>query len=159
MGTARIALLSGLVGAVTITLYLMITLSGLMHELSPAVLLQWFGSNLEGPRIFHQGAAGAAVGAVAHVCVCVLWAFVYAMILVRSAWVRTHAVAAGLAFGVVVFLVMTLLVVPLDAATKSTSSFLEYANSLVATTVFFGLPIALSASRLALKGDRFKRAR
>ena len=108
--------------------------------------MQWFASNVIGVAAFHGGWVSAAVGFLFHCVVSVAWAGVYAAVALRVRWMRRHPILAGALFGLIVMATMVYLVVPIGWAPKPTYSAYEYANNVVATTLFFGIPVSFITS-------------
>jgi hypothetical protein len=137
----RSAIYAGLAGALLIDLYLCITLP-LLHMGTPLTLSQWDASNVLGNDAYRGGVSTAAIGFGLHLCVSIAWAIAFAFAASRIAWLRTHALAGGSAFGIVVMLVMAFLVVPLGHANHPLPPLAGFLNNLVGHTVFFGIPVA-----------------
>jgi hypothetical protein len=137
----RRAILAGLAGAIGIDLYLSVTLP-LMHVANGIVLSQWDASNLLGGEAFRGGLSTAAIGLGLHLCVSVVWGIVFAFAFARIAWMRSHAMLAGLIFGAIVMQVMAYAVVPLGHASHPMPSIAGWLNNFVAHTLFFGVPVA-----------------
>ncbi len=116
-----------------------------MHGLSPVRILQSVASGLLGQKAFDGGGATAALGAVCQLVIPTLAAGVYFVLSRALPALRRHAVASGLLYGIVVYAVMNLVVVPLSAAPFKPRFTPELAGpALVAHMFFVGLPIALA---------------
>ena len=110
----RAIILTGLiVGAMDITSAFIIAWS---RGSTAMRLLQFVASGALGGRAFAGGTASAALGLAFHFLIAfsVVTAFCFA----RSSlsFVREYAVASGIAYGLVVYAVMNLIVLPLSAA-------------------------------------------
>src|SRR4051794_38466963 len=79
-------------------------------------LLQFVASGLLGRRAFEGGVATAALGLGLHFVIAFSLVIVFYLVRRGSAFVREHAVAAGLTYGAVVYAVMNVIVLPLSAA-------------------------------------------
>ena len=79
-------------------------------------LFQFIASGLLGPRAFQGGTATAALGLALHfvIAFAAVAAFYFALRNLRV--VEQHPVLSGLAYGLVVYAVMNLIVLPLSAA-------------------------------------------
>jgi uncharacterized membrane protein YagU involved in acid resistance len=139
--------LAGLTGLFTISFYLAVTLQFVFKTATAVALFQWDASNALGAGAFEGGLATATLGLLMDVPVSVAWAAVFVLLVQRVAAARAHPAVAGTIFGVLVMVVMHWLVVPLGHAHLGPSAALPLLNELVAHTVFFGLPLALVASR------------
>jgi hypothetical protein len=104
--------------------------------------LQQIASGLFGDAAYHGGAGSAALCAGLHYFISIVAAGLYCALALRSRWWRDHWLAGGALFGVVAYLVMNLVVVPLSNAPKADFAPAIIAKELVAHTVMFGIPIA-----------------
>src|SRR5271166_6561332 len=117
----------------------------------PALLFQNIAAGLLGRRSFHGGWATALLGVACHFTIAIgaaavfYWASHVIPVLWRNPWIF------GPTFGVLVYLFMHYIVVPLSAVPKRTVpiTFLEIVDQLFSHTMFVGLPIALMARRSA----------
>ena len=144
------ALAAGLTGAVTIFLYLTISLPLFFH-VSPYALYTWDASNVLGYQIASRAplATVIAVGQGMHLVVSLIWGFVFVLVartLLPQMLARPPA--WGFAFGFFVMMVMRFGVVPLGHAPQNPYTPLGFTNTFVAHTLFFGVPVAWAASRL-----------
>ncbi len=118
----------------------------------PVRLLQIVASGLFGDAAFAGGASMAALGLGLHFGMSILWAGVF----LTLAWLRPaivlHPFLSGIVFGVVVFIVMRLVILPLSAFPYPvTFKPLATTLDLLSHTLLFGVPIAL-AIRKAVRG-------
>jgi hypothetical protein len=104
--------------------------------------LQLIASGLLGEGAFSGGATTAALGACLHYAISIAAAALYCEIAGRERRLREHWLVGGTVFGVIAYLVMNLIVVPLSNAANPDFSPAMIAKELVAHTVMFGLPIA-----------------
>lgn len=118
-------------------------------------LLQTVASGLLGDTAYDAGAPVAALGLVLHFLMSYLIAGLFHAASRRLGWLRRHAVLSGLALGVVVFLVMRLVVLPLSAFPHPVSFRpLATVADLLSHMWLFGLPISLAVRWLAPMADR-----
>jgi hypothetical protein len=117
--------------------------------IKPLRVWQGVASGLSGERAFRQGWASGGLGLLLHFVIAFVVAtvFVEACLLVpflaRAYWI------AGPLYGVAVFLVMNLVVVPLSARPKRPASSQIITVQLIVHVFFVGLPIALATNRFA----------
>jgi hypothetical protein len=104
--------------------------------------LQLIASGLLGEWAFKGGSGSAALGAGLHYLISIVAAGLYCALALRSRWWRDHWLVGGTLFGVVAYLVMNLVVVPLSNAANPDFAPAIVAKELVAHTVMFGIPIA-----------------
>jgi hypothetical protein len=89
--------------------------AGLTQGLNPIQVLQFVASGALGPSAFSGGLLTAAAGLGFHFLIAYAAAAVFAIAYIRLKPVRHHWAVTGLAFGVVVWAVMNLVVVPASA--------------------------------------------
>jgi hypothetical protein len=121
---------------------------GAYRGVAPQRVLQSVASGLLGPDAFAAGVPTAVLGLALHFGMALLWAaaFLVAVRLVPALALRP--VLSGIALGVVVFLVMRLVVLPLSAFPYP-MSFKPLATTLdlLSHTFLFGVPIAWAIAR------------
>jgi hypothetical protein len=110
----RAILLTGLiVGAMDITSAFILALS---RGSTVTRLLQFIASGLLGPAAFQGGMATAALGLALHFLIAFTLVVVFYAASRRFDFLRRRAVLSGIIYGLVVYAVMTLVVLPLSAA-------------------------------------------
>jgi uncharacterized membrane protein YagU involved in acid resistance len=135
--------------------------AALINGLSPAVILHAIASGLIGRASFHGGAASALLGVLLQWAMAILIAVIYVAATASLPGMRRRWPLTGLIAGIVIFLVMNYLVVPLSAAPfrpqfklqSLLTAFTPYkfAANLIAM-ILFGLIIAFCARDLARPG-------
>ena len=147
-GLVAATLLGGGIAATLDIVYAIVRQAG--RGRSPEWTLQSVASGWLGEDAFTSGRAGAALGLLSHFAILIVAAGLFVLASRRFPAMRTHALTAGLAFGVLVFLVMNFVVLPLSAfpfhLTYTPARLLE---GFVSHAVLVGLPIAFAARRLA----------
>ena len=114
MRAARTIAITGLiVGAMDITSAIIITIS---RGSTVTRLFQFIASGLIGPKAFQGGTATAALGLGLHFVIAFSLVAVFYAASRQIAFLRRQAVISGLIYGLVVFGVMNLIVLPLSAA-------------------------------------------
>jgi hypothetical protein len=148
-------LAAGLTGAVTIFLYLTISLSLLFH-ISPLLLYTWDASNTLGYAAASHASIPTIifVGQGMHIVVSVVWGFVFVGLLRVVPSIRRTPLAWGFVYGVFAMLFMHYIVVPLGHAPQNAYTLPALANNLVAHTFFFGMPVAFVATSLTTEPVR-----
>ena len=95
-------------------------IAALVHALSRGAtatrLLQFIASGLLGPQAFQGGMATAALGLALHFFIAFTLVAVFYAARRSVGFVRQHAVWSGIIYGLVVYTVMNLVVLPLSAA-------------------------------------------
>jgi uncharacterized membrane protein YagU involved in acid resistance len=115
---------------------------------APAELLQTVASGALGEAAFTGGASAAALGLLLHFLLSYAWAGVFLFVAVRAPVLMRQPLVSGIIFGIVVFLMMRLVVLPLSAFPfpvrfRPLATVLD----LLSHMLFFGMPIALAARR------------
>ncbi|HEY1129859.1 MAG TPA: hypothetical protein VGF12_10680 [Roseateles sp.] len=101
---------------------------------------------------FSGGASTFALGVVLHYGIALVWAGLFCGVAMRVPVLLRRAVAAGLAYGFVVYFGMNNIVLPLSALhTPAWPPRLD-AAAMAAHCILFGFPIALVARRCLLGG-------
>jgi uncharacterized membrane protein YagU involved in acid resistance len=121
---------------------------GAYNGTPPLRLLQVVASGLVGKAAFAGGSSMAGLGLALHFFMSIFWAALFLAVARLRPSVARHPFASGIVFGIVVFLVMRLLVLPLSAfpfpvTFKPVATVLD----LMSHTMLFGVPIALAAGR------------
>lgn len=146
---ARAILTGGLIaGALDIT-DAFVTNFVVAAQPSPVRVLQGVASGLLGPAAFDGGLGAAALGLACHFTIALGAAAVYVLASRVLPVLRRHPVACGLAFGLVVYLVMRHVVLPLSAVRLSAAPtpLPLLVNQWLIHAFGIGLPIALAARR------------
>ena len=143
-------LVAGSAGALTIWLYLIVTL-GLIFHVPQLALYTWDASNFLGYAAAARAGPTAvvAIGEGGHVLVSLGWGLLYALLARRWAALRTHPWLGGIVYGALVMQIMHFVVVPLGHAPQNAYTPAGFANNLIAHTLAFGLPVALVVRRLS----------
>jgi hypothetical protein len=119
----------------------------LINKLSPVVILQAIASGVLGRASFQSGLPAAALGLVLQWAMSLLIAAIFISAAQRLAILKQRWIASGLAYGVVIFLVMNYVVVPLSAAPFSAKFHLIKAIEDMLAMLLFGLIIAFFGRR------------
>lgn len=118
--------------------------AALINRVDPLVILRAIASGLLGRAAFQGGLPVAALGLLLQWAMSLLIAAIFVVAARRMAWLGRRWIAAGLLYGVVVFVVMEYVVVPLSAAAKPHFTALSLVENLLAMGLF-GLIVAFFA--------------
>ena len=110
-------------------------------------ILQSVASGLLGKAAFDGGVRTAALGLALHYFIAISMAFTYYVVAQRWAFLREKAVVAGVAYGVLLYVIMNYIVVPLSRAGPGAKDPLWIGLSVLVHAFLIGLPIALFARR------------
>jgi len=115
----------------------------------PSRVFQLVASGLLGPSAFRGGGAVVALGAVLHFTVAAIWSALYLAADRNLPWLRRRTadafgtLAVGLAYGVLVWLAMQYVVLPLSGARPTPITSPGFPLMLLWHTAGVGLPIVL----------------
>jgi uncharacterized membrane protein YagU involved in acid resistance len=136
---------AGLVAAATEMVIVLPVQAGL--GASPVRVFQFIASGLLGKAAYTAGSASVLLGVGVHVAISLVAAAAFVVGLLMAAPVRRHPLAGGALFGVGVYVVMTLVVVPLSRIGSQPLPPLPLAAvSLAVHVLAFGVPLALTAA-------------
>ena len=124
-----------------------IAAAALINMIDPLVILRAIASGLLGRAAFAGGLPVSLLGLVLQWAMSLLIAAIFVLAAQRLAWMRQRWVAAGLAYGVVVFVVMEFVVVPLSAARNPHFTAVSLLENVLAM-LLYGLIIAFFARRV-----------
>ena len=108
-------------------------------------------SGLIGREAFQGGAGTWALGLVLHFTIALIAAAIYGLSSRRLEFLRVHFVICGLFYGIAVYLVMNLVVLPLSAYPLPVGPFTVAAlwKGLLGHMLVIGLPISTGVSRFS----------
>lgn len=119
-----------------------------IHGRTPVWLLQTVATGLLGQAAYDGGLPAALLGLAGHFSMSFLWAALFVTLASRIPQLVAKPAIAGPAYGVLVFLAMRLVVLPVSAFPYPVSFKLDSAGpDLLSHMFLFGLPIALAAAR------------
>ena len=139
-----------IVGLIAITTYLVVEralANGLPLIQCLLQLLQWDASNGYGRVAFSGGWTMGVIGLAMDFLVSLAWGIVFTVLYNGVPWVSRNVVVAGFVFGAGVMAVMIFAIVPIGYAPRMHKTPSNLLNVLIAHTVFFGLPVALTVQR------------
>jgi hypothetical protein len=103
---------------------------------------QLIASGLLGERAFAGGSGTAVLGACLHYAISIVGACIYAEAARHISRLREYWLIGGIVFGVIAYIVMNLVVVPMSFAANPDFSPAMIGKELLAHTIMFGIPIA-----------------
>jgi hypothetical protein len=113
----------------------------------PIRICQSIARGLLGREAFAGGAGTAVLGVALHFFIALAMAFTYALVAHRLRWILRFWFPCGLAYGVVLYLVMNFVVLPLSAAGKPSFDDHLWVGMSVAFHAVFGVVFAYAARR------------
>jgi hypothetical protein len=141
--SVRVILLGGIIAGVLDLIFAFLWYGP--RGLSPMRILQSIASGLLGLDAYEGGAATASLGVALHFMILIVAAAIYYAASRRLALLRDQPVISGLLFGIAIWLVMNLIVVPWSAFPHEvTRTFASSLPHIVNHMVLVGLPIGLA---------------
>lgn len=122
-----------------------------LRGVPPAGLLRFIAGCLLGVSALHGGLAMAALGLAIHYTITLFWCVLFLMAARRLSFLTSHAIASGLLYGVLIYILMNFVVLPLTRLPPRTHHLAPAVliNGVLALMLFMGLPIALIARHFA----------
>jgi hypothetical protein len=121
-----------------------------LKGIKPLRVWQGVASGALGESAFSKGWVSGGLGLLVHCIVALTVATVFVEAAFRAPILARNYWFTGPAYGVLVFLAMNLIVVPLSARPKRPRSWPDIIAQIMIHIVFVGLPIAMAASRFML---------
>lgn len=118
---------------------------GLRNGAAPIRILQSIARGLIGGGAYHGGLATAALGLFLHFFIAFIIVAVYYTLSTRIPLLARHPVIGGTLYGIAVYCVMTLVVVPVSAAGEQALVLPVVMNGLLIHIFGVGIPSALFA--------------
>ncbi|MHB1058473.1 MAG: hypothetical protein ACYC0F_11420 [Rhodanobacter sp.] len=138
----------------TLDLVYACTYWGLLHGVPPSRILQGIAAGLLGARAFAGGAATAWLGALLHYAIMQAMVFAYAAASRRAALLLRRPWPCGLLYGLLLYVAMNAIVLPLSAAGRVPTLPGWVIGSIVVHMALIGLPIALAVRRVSRQESR-----
>ena len=113
------------------------------YDLSLEVLYQNIASGVFGARAFAGGTLMSALGLAFHYIIALIWTVIFYAAYPRIGILQKNRFAAGMAYGILVWAVMNLVVLPLSNVNRSP---LQFIPSLIAALILMfciGLPLSM----------------
>jgi hypothetical protein len=113
---------------------------------TPLRILQFIASGVLGRGSFQLGLESAALGACLHFFISLCAAAIYYLASLRWPFLTRRVIVAGATFGILVFLAMHFVVLPLSAVASGPMKAGNVIGELCSHAFLFGMPIAYAAS-------------
>lgn len=124
-------------------------LRGALSGVPAGRVMQSVASGLLGQAAFKGGAQMVALGTLLHFFIATMVMLVYLLASRRIGWLNANPWVSGVVYGLVVFVVMNFVVLPLSAVTLSPRTLSRLLPGVFIHLVAVGLPAALIARRAA----------
>ena len=123
--------------------------SWLRAGVRPVQVLHSVASGLLGPAAFQGGTKTAALGLALHYLIATIWTIVFYLASRKLLFLIEHPVPFGLIYGVVVYLFMNFVVLPLSLVTRRPIPLSGRIIGMLIIMFCIGLPIALIVRRFS----------
>lgn len=118
------------------------------RDVGPGAILRSVASGVLGEAAYEGGTPAALLGLALHLTIALGWAALFVLAARRFPTLVRHAAVAGMVYGVVVYVLMNYVVVPLSASPLTPSHDpVVVVGGVLAHVFLIGLPIALIARR------------
>ena len=153
VGAVRTIILTGLLAGILdgVAAELLFFISG---GRNPAIVFQYIASGVFGRTAFNGGTLMAVSGLLSHLVIAFSWTSLYFLAYPRLTILAKRKILAGVAYGLVIWLAMNMVVLPLSNARRGPFDPLRALTGIVVLMAAVGLPVSLSAHRYYSKQNR-----
>jgi uncharacterized membrane protein YagU involved in acid resistance len=122
---------------------------GIRNHIKPQRILQSVASGLLGRASFTGGLRTALIGLALHFLIAAIWTTLFVLAAQRLRILSRYAIASGLLYGGLIYIVMNYVVIPLSHAGAASTQPIQLLNGVLAIVVLVGLSISLVNRRVA----------
>ena len=124
-----------------------IVYSVILNKIPAKILLQSIASGIFKAQAFEGGMKMALIGLIIHYCIAFCFAITYFYLYPRLSFLKKNMIISGILYGVIVWAIMNLLVLPMVFSHLSPMTFKSAAIAMSILIVMIGLPIAIITDR------------
>ncbi|MFC5569988.1 hypothetical protein ACFPN1_07955 [Lysobacter yangpyeongensis] len=135
----------------TLDLIFACTFWAVLRDVPPVRILQSIAAGVQGEAAFAGGNGSALLGLVCHYFIATTMVLAYTLVAARVRILLQRPLAYGLAYGLLLYVLMSHVVVPLSNAPRPTNVYLPWIVASIIMHAVFGVICAWSARR-ALPG-------
>jgi hypothetical protein len=110
---------------------------------NPALIAKYIAGALLGREAFKGGTAVVLTGIVLHYCIAIVWTAFFFLIYPKIKFACPNKFAAGVLYGVLIWVVMNLVVLPLTQLPQKPGNLAQDLTGLLIIIFAVGLPISL----------------
>ena len=110
---------------------------------SPVIILQFIASGILGDKSFDGGFTSAFLGLIFHYFIALSWTIIFFIVYPRLKISSDYKVVGGLIYGIIIWLIMNLIVVPLSNTPPHSPSVVQIILGICFLMFLIGLPISL----------------
>ncbi len=140
-------LLAGLITGTLDILSAFVYFSIASHGQPVSRILVYISSGVFGKAAFNAGPAMVWWGLLFHYLIALIWSFVFFLIYPKLPAIRQHPVATGIVYGLLVWCVMNLVVLPLSLVPHGPLRLVNSVINMAILMVMIGIPLALMARK------------
>ncbi|MET3879477.1 hypothetical protein [Chitinophaga sp. OAE865] len=140
-------LLAGLVTGTLDILSAFVYFSIASHGQPVGRILVYISSGVFGKAAFNAGPAMMWWGLLFHYLIALVWSFVFFLIYPKLPGLRQHPVATGMVYGLLVWCVMNLVVLPLSQVPHGPLRLVNSIINIAILMVMIGIPLSLMARK------------
>lgn len=118
-----------------------------MRDISPDQVFIFVASGALGQRAFEGGSSIAWIGLTFHFLIAISWTFLFYLAYSKINFVRSDKMIMGMAYGVVIWLVMNLAVIPLSLIGPRPFNVISATIQIIIHLFVIGLPISYLANK------------
>lgn len=137
--------IAGGVTLATLDLVFACTFWGVLRDVAPERILQSIAAGVQGKAAFEGGASSALLGFVCHYFIAMTFVLAYTLVSARARGLVEHPVRYGLLYGLLLYVLMSYVVVPLSNAPQPTKIYLPWTVASIIMHAVFGVICAWSA--------------
>ena len=117
--------------------------------ITPWRIFQFIASGLIDGRSFKLGWASVGLGVVIHYAIALIWTVIFYIAATRFTVLSRWPILSGLIYGIIVYVVMNFIVLPLSAVPPrpAAATLISRVNAVLALMFCIGLPVALLVKR------------
>lgn len=146
---AKVIFWGGLIAG-TLDITAACVVSWLRSGVRPVIIMQSVASGLLGAPAYQGGAKTAALGVVLHYFIATMWTVVFYVASRKLRFLIARPITWGLVYGVIVYVLMNFVVLPVSAfPQRTTPTLTSRIINLVIIVLCIGLPIALITRRFS----------
>jgi len=110
---------------------------------NPVRIFQYIASGLLGNKAFTGDLFTALIGLVIHFLIANTWALIFFVVYPKIAGLSKYKVIVGLLYGVIIWLAMNLIVLPLSNTPQTPFDFNKAVFGIIVLVICVGLPVSL----------------
>ena len=155
MATQELSKTAGAITAMLTTGLLVGVLDGIAAETlyftsggkDPLIVFQYIASGVFGRASFSGGMVLAACGLIFHLVIAFSWTSLFFLAYPRFPFLAKKRILAGVSYGLVIWLAMNLVVLPLSKVRRGSFDYLRALTGIVVLIVAVGVPVSHSAHK------------